>query len=572
MRTTVIAVASAALLLAPASAVATTDDESTSQSSDSALAAKKKKTNRLKVRFTGTPVASALPITVKGPRVKGKRYKVNVKKAKTLRKLPVGKYKVTSPGSGVTIKPATFRMKKKTQKSVMVTFPAKVVPPSPAASGITTTPSIHKVTITWNAAGPVTVRRTYGTTPAADPQAGTAVNTSGNSVTDLGLIPRTVYTYAFFSQDGSSTPASVTVSTLNRPIAAGSYHTCAIVDGGAKCWGENNQGQLGTGSYDPANTPQPVTGLPAGQRVVAIDGGYWHTCAALENGTVWCWGFNTDGQLGDGTLGGNRTVPAQVSGITDAVTVEALGSSSCALRSSGAVACWGDDQFGQLGNGPGGDSPTPSAVVDLADAVAIGGHGEHACALRATGQVVCWGNGEDGQNGDGTKQNRQVPTPVPGIDTATTVASDYYHNCSLQPGGLRCWGANWDGMIGDGTLVERLTPVAVSGLPQDLLTVGTGLQHTCVLDNGGGAYCWGNSKYGQLGIAGAGMPSRPAPSAAATGLSDAATIVAGYDHTCVATNAGAMKCWGGNTSGQLGLGNNNVSDVPVTVPGLTVNP
>ncbi len=248
----------------------------------SAVVAKKKpKKNRLKVQFVGTPTAATLPITVRGPKRKGKRWTRTLNAAKTLKAVPRGKYRITSPAPGVSIKPAQLRMKKTSRKTVIVTFPASADTPPPAA--VDTTPpapvgnlgvegrNIHRVQLSWTTpadADTVIVRRTYGDSPAATPDAGLPVATNGSSADDVGLIPRTRYTYTVFARDaaGNTGPGnSVSGTTLERPLAAGSYHTCALVAGVAKCWGLNNHGQLGEGSKTNRNTPRDVTGLPSGQ-------------------------------------------------------------------------------------------------------------------------------------------------------------------------------------------------------------------------------------------------------------------------------------------------------------------
>lgn len=543
------------------------------------VAKKKPKKNRLIVRFVGTPAAAALPITVRGPKVrKGKRYVRSLTTAKTLKRVPAGTYRVSSPDPTASISPSTFRMKKKTRKTVTVTFApvADTTPPDRVTSLTVGQTGIHRVRLSWQTpadAASVIVRRTYGDAPAASPDDGVPVEVSANSVDDVGLLPRTAYTYTVFARDaaGNTSGAAVArVTTAIRPIAAGAYHTCAIVSGTMKCWGLDNHAQLGDGLPKTSrNIPQNVVGLPAGVDVVAIGAGDFHTCAVMANGTLWCWGDNGNGKIGDGSVGGDKASPTQVSGITDAVDVAAGFDHTCVLQASGAVRCWG--AAGRLGTGFNAGSASPVVVAGLTDAVGIFADGDRSCAVRRTGAVVCWGRGAAGEIGDGDSVDRYAPVPVIGLSNVTSVATGPNHACAMGAD-VRCWGANFYGQAGDGTTNSpRATAGPVSGFSGRVLTASLGVNHSCLLKGDGSAVCWGDNTNKQLGASGAPPGNQLAPVNVSL-LSGATTAVSGVLHTCALLPEGTVKCWGRNLEYQLGTGDDTPSDVPIPVLFLDVYP
>jgi alpha-tubulin suppressor-like RCC1 family protein len=348
-------------------------------------------------------------------------------------------------------------------------------------------------------------------------------------------------------------------------VSAGSSYTCALPNnGGVKCWGDNEYGQLGDGTKYDHSTPVDVVGLVSG--IVAVTAGRDHTCALMTSGGVKCWGENSQGQLGDGTNTDRRT-PVDVVGLGSGVIAVTAGDHhTCALMTSGGVKCWGKNSQGQLGDGTNTRRNTPVDVVSLGSGIAsVSAGGYHTCALTVNGGIKCWGQNYEGQLGDGTNTDRWTPVDVVGLGNGIVmVASGYIHTCALtSSGGVKCWGANESGQLGDGSYTRRYTPVGVVGLGSGIAAVTAGGYHTCALTSSGGVKCWGSNEYGQLGD---GTNTRRNTPVDAVGLGSGVVMVTvGYGHTCALTISGGVKCWGGNWSGQLGDGTNNHSNKPVNV-------
>lgn len=220
--------------------------------------------------------------------------------------------------------------------------------------------------------------------------------------------------------DGSTeserlTPTPVPGLTNVVEIALGDAHSCARLEGGSvQCWGRNTYGQLGDDTKENRRTPTQVSGLT---NAVELALGMHHSCARLQNGAIQCWGSNTYGQLGDGTQGSgaDKLTPTLASGSSDAVAIAVGHQHSCARRQGGSIECWGWNQNGQLGDGTEGyqtNESTPTLVVGLTTAVELAAGGTFTCAREAGGGVKCWGNNVDGQLGDGTRTQRPTPTAV----------------------------------------------------------------------------------------------------------------------------------------------------------------
>jgi len=338
-------------------------------------------------------------------------------------------------------------------------------------------------------------------------------------------------------------------------MATGYDHTCALTSGGGvKCWGYNYQGQLGDGTTTSRATAVDVPGLNSG--VASISAGSFHTCALTTGGGVKCWGYNFFGQLGLGAVTQSNTV-VDVPGLSSGVaSISAGGYHTCALMVGGGVKCWGQGLYGQLGDGAGAQSATPVDVSGLASGVAsISAGGIHTCAVTLAGAVKCWGYNAWGEIGDGTSgTDRFTPVAVSGMGSGVAgVAAGSYHTCAVTvSGGVKCWGANFYGQLGDGSTTSWATGVDVSGLANDVASLSAGDHHTCALTTSGGLRCWGRNLDGQLGD---GAASDRVTATAVRGLASGVTrVAAGGNHTCALMTGGGVNCWGRNLSGQLGDG------------------
>ncbi len=307
-------------------------------------------------------------------------------------------------------------------------------------------------------------------------------------------------------------PVAVRGLPVERHVAhftGGGLHTCAALgNGGAWCWGDNGYGQLGDGTTTDRQMPVQVMGLPAGTSVSFVGAGDENTCAALDNGSLWCWGRNDRGQLGDGT-NDDSLVPVQVLNIPVGHTITGLATGlyhTCIIMESREVWCWGTNYFGELGDGSTGSQSLAVQVQGLPDDAVVSkiaaGY-SFTCALLQDGTVWCWGDNISGTVGDGTTENRSQPTQVVGLDAdASRLSAGQNHACVvLQDGTAKCWGANYDGELGDGTTTDRHEPTQVVGFPSGVVLsdIGTGRSHTCAVSRDGRIWCWGENLFGQLG-------------------------------------------------------------------------
>jgi alpha-tubulin suppressor-like RCC1 family protein len=338
-------------------------------------------------------------------------------------------------------------------------------------------------------------------------------------------------------------------------IAAGYDRTCALTGNGALCWGANNYGQLGNGTTDMGlSGPIAVSGLT---NVTAIAAGGNHTCA-LSNGAMQCWGLNSSGELGIGISDSNpHPVPMLVNGLTSQVAITAGYQHTCSLTSGGAVQCWGNNTYGQLGTGNTKSSSTPVAVAGLANVTAISAGAYHTCARTSAGSILCWGSNSSGQLGFGFGDNNPHPAPmlVNGLTGQVAITAGNQHTCSLASGGaVQCWGDNLYGQIGRNYLAPG-GPTLVEGLESGVTALSASGSHTCAVIRAA-VMCWGgvvtgtgdNLLFPVGGFAG----------------SDVIAVAAGTSDNCALSNGGGVVCWTGRSTPELvvGLANGNIPTMP----------
>lgn len=345
--------------------------------------------------------------------------------------------------------------------------------------------------------------------------------------------------------------ALVTSSTVTKAISAGNSHSLALrKDGSVWAWGLNSDGQLGNGTLTLSKVPVRVTGLPA---IKAIAAGRNHSLALGVDGKVWAWGQNSSGQLGDGTTTG-RPTPVSVTIPGGAVAIAGGLTHSLAIAADGSVYTWGSNTYGQLGDG----TTTPSRLTPVRislpvsiTAISAGWH--HSMALGADGRVWTWGRNANGQIGNGSLVNQLLPYQVSLARGATAIAAGANHALVLlSDKSVVAWGQNTNGQLGNGTTATaQSTPVAV-GLTAAVTAIATGSNFSLAIDSTGAAWAWGQNNNGQLGN-GTMEAQRTSP-VRVQGLNDALAVSAGLFHTLALRPGCPFWAWGLNSSGQLGDG------------------
>ena len=337
-------------------------------------------------------------------------------------------------------------------------------------------------------------------------------------------------------------------------------------------WGVNSYGQLGDGTTTSRSRYGDVNAL--GNDVVRAAAGYFHSLAVRSDGTVWTWGDNQYGQLGDGTRT-NRGSPVRVMGLTGVTQVAAGYGHSLALRSDGTVWAWGSNTVGQLGSGVISDYQlTPVQVTGLTGVTKISAGAIFSLALCSDGTVWAWGANQAGQLGNGTTANSSVPVKVAGLSQVTGISAGEDASVATRTNGISAvtsvwtWGGNNTGQLGDGTQTGHTTPERVTGLPAYIAGVGAGGAFAMVLGTDGSVWGWGEDLNGQLGNAPASLPvTRPVNTiGAGSGITQ---ISAGLGHVLALKSDGTVLAWGASTDGQLGNGTTAIVVGPVQVTGLT---
>lgn len=392
-----------------------------------------------------------------------------------------------------------------------------------------------------------------------------------------------------------------------RQVSAGYQFTCALLDDTTvACAGDNSRGQLGNNSTTSSSTPVLVQMSAAGalDHVVEITTGDFHVCARIANGSVWCWGA---AQANATTTDQLRAVASVGNGYR---SISASGTTTCGVTSSGGLNCWGNNAFGQLGDGTTTSRATPQAVSALSNVVSVGVGVYHTCATNAGGELRCWGNNSSGQIGNGTNSSPVLLPSIVSFSGNAVLGSlgGLSHSCALTSDGLFCWGSDGNGELGNGTtLTGNQTTPTLAELPPftDLQQIApftfanvdtastfqrgrileVGLNHTCMVVPAGsfvnvagsstldgpspnrvattGVACWGQNSFGQLGTGNTTTQIRPR---FVTGLpAGPKAVAAGANHSCALFANGTVRCWGRNNFGQLGDGTTADRNTPVEV-------
>ncbi len=394
---------------------------------------------------------------------------------------------------------------------------------------------------------------------------GTVWAWGSNSLLELGSVPAS-----------SAVPSLQPVPNLTgiTAIVAGNHFSMALKnDGTVWTWGQNQSGQIGNGtSGAPLATPYQVDNL---NHVTNIDSGGSHCLARRDDGSVWAWGDGSHGQLGIGSSPATQTRPAQVVNLIGVTAIAAGGLHSLALKNDGTVWSWGDNfNFGVLGNGNAtGISNVPVQVSGLSGIAAIAGGIYSSIALGNDGSTWVWGNNTNGELGIGGGQLEVLPVEVNNITEVTAVAAGGQHSAALRSDGtVWSWGANNWGQFGNSTTSATVssTPTQAAVLTGGVSALSAGGNHGLAIRANGSVWAWGLNQYGQIGNGSAGAigVSTPVKVNVLSGVFTA--VSAGFSHSLALKSDGTVWAWGYNAYGQVGNGG-SASPVtnPVQVTGLT---
>lgn len=389
-------------------------------------------------------------------------------------------------------------------------------------------------------------------------------------------------------------PAAVAQATTNMPpspirqVWGGGRHTIALLwDGSVWTWGSDVSGKLGDNQVSPSyNVTNHDSFLPVRvhgpgnvgylNSIVAISAGESHNTALRSDGTVWTWGWNALGQLGNGTTNDAHT-PVQVSGLSNVVAISARGYHCLSLKSDGTVWGWGWNAWGQLGNGTTSFTTVPVRVVGLTNPAAISAGYMISLALMSNGTVRIWGTDGYGEMGQGvTSVHSYTPIPVPGLSNVVSVSADFQEPEALKSEGtIWMWGWNNLGQLGNGTTSDTNVPVQVLNLTNMIFAGATGDRNNCAIKADHTVWTWGRNYNGQLGIGTADQNPHPvAVQVPAFGSSYVIMVQTPDWHSLALQADGTLWGWGANDHGQLGNSTTNAaySPTPVLWPDNPVPP
>jgi alpha-tubulin suppressor-like RCC1 family protein len=348
--------------------------------------------------------------------------------------------------------------------------------------------------------------------------------------------------------------------TIFSSVSSGGAHNCGNLSSGeVVCWGQNSNGQLGDGTITNRFVSVPVLGDYSFSQISMGSGS--QSCGILQNGTVLCWGKNGDGQLGNGSVG-DSSVPIFVAGEHNFSSIFA-GTHTCGILQNGTALCWGDNGNGEIGDGTTGtDRVFPTSQLGNYNFTQISLGDGHTCGILVNGSTFCWGYNSYGQLGDGTTTQRTSPVLVLGGNSFISIYAGGYHNCGiLQNGTALCWGRNNFGELGNGSIGNSNTPIFVSGT-YNFSQISGGSLHNCGILQNGTALCWGRNSQGQLGDGT--TTQREAPTLI-IGNHNFSNVNSGSNHGCGILQNGTALCWGWNTAGILGDGTTTQRNVPTEI-------
>lgn len=378
----------------------------------------------------------------------------------------------------------------------------------------------------------------------------------------------------------STTPIQATALANVIAVAGGSLHSlAALSDGSVWAWGSNEAGQVGpgipVGTYSSTNTPVQVTGLPGS--VIAVAAGEYHSLALTASGLVYAWGGDWYGELGPvgfPIAAGYTQTPIQVTGLpADIVAISAGGENSLALASDGSVWAWGADGAGQLGSnvstmcGPYACSATPLQVPGLSGVTAIASGGGFNLALTQSGSVYAWGDNSYGELGNGTTTSSAAPIQVSALTNVTAIAAGGHSLALTSSGQVYAWGSDLFGELGASTTqvcqnmyLCSTSPLLVGGLPSTVKAIAVGGGFSLAWTTDGAVYSWGGNTLGELGLGFSDTDSHPIPTPI-TGLSGVSAIAPGADQAFVIATptAGTSQAVASLSTSNFDFGNQQIT-------------
>jgi hypothetical protein len=429
-------------------------------------------------------------------------------------------------------------------------------------AALTITPSSltisAKQTRTFVAAGGVSTAYTYSVLAGG----------AGGTITSGGVYTAsaTAGTDTVSVTDAVGNTASATIVSLGRTplISAGESHTCQIFSEILRCWGLNASGQLGDGTNTQRTSP---TSTYPGVSFYSVSTGQNHSCAITTGGVLMCSGENTENQLGDG---GNtdRTAWTVIDVGVSYASVSGGDLHTCGITTAGVLKCWGENADGQVGDGTTDPVVTPQVISAGTPYALVSAGGSHTCGITQTGVVNCWGLNDNGQIGDASLLDRTSPTALSIGGTYKSISSGGKHSCAVNTSSqLYCWGDSEKGQVGDGIAdpaVNYQTATLINSL-FSYSVVFSGLESTCAITTAGALRCWGENTTSALGDGTTVDRSSPTAIDTAKIYSSVSSSNGGYFGCGMLTN-NSFRCWGGNGNGQIGNGTIITASTPVDVP------
>ncbi len=365
--------------------------------------------------------------------------------------------------------------------------------------------------------------------------------------------------------------ATVSTSTWTS-VALGDGHTCGIKsDSTLWCWGKNTNGQVGDGTTVDKNTPTEVSGGGAWTSVAVSP--YYSVCGIKSDSSLWCWGKNNFGQLGDGTTA-DKNVPTVVTGTWKSISI--TGEHSCGIKSDNTLWCWGNNQYGRLGDGTATNRSSPVNISVGLTWEKVYAAGYNTCGIRSGGTLVCWGDGPYSENGNNVYADQYSPVGVNGGGTWKDVSLTGGHVCAIKSDDtVWCWGDDGYGQVGNNAaLAGQPIPTAIStgGAWSQIQTFwgwwtslsGSNAEgsHSCALKSDGTIWCWGRNNYGQLGNNTTSNKAIPTTLNGGGTWSKMSTM---STHACGIKSDSTLWCWGKNAAGEVGDATTVTKTVPTAI-------